>query len=275
MRSRKFHMLVWILTAIAMTMLGCDSTEDPTGVENSIGDLTQLAPPRPDAKVYVTPSTMEYHLALCPNLTADKEVMILSEAIEQGYIPCEYCFPPPEEPKVEMVYIVDNDTHYHLALCRHLDETKSAIPKSEAIEQGYTPCPDCHYGVSEPVESHVYVIEGDEHYHINGCSCLTDDKILKPKAEAIAEGYTPCPECGIRIRLEGEGNKLVYVTKSGKEDGTYHTNRNCKHLDEAWRDGTVEIYILWKFRQEYKEKTGKTAERCKDCDEERHNDEEP
>lgn len=227
MEVGKVRILLFIL--LLFTVLTACDTVDPTAtVETELSDYSvMLAPAGADQKVYAIPATKEYHLALCPHLTAEKQVMLISEAIEQGYKPCEHCFPPPEEPKVPHVYVLDGSNEYHLANCVLLDATKQAIPETEAIEQGYTPCRRCNYD-APPVASHVYVMPGDEHYHINYCQHLTDEKELVLKAEAIEEGYTPCPDCAVVKRLTDGLNKVVWVTETG--DDVYHIYTDCQSL---------------------------------------------
>ena len=272
MRFRRLYLLALVASVVAAIMCGCDTVDPDTVEDTAQAGSVKLAPPRPDQKVYATPSTGKFHLALCSHLTEDKVVMLVSEAVDQGYEPCEYCFPLPKEsePSAPKVYVVDGDNHYHLAGCVFLDETKQAIPKSEAIEQGYTPCPRCNYGEASPVESRVYILpDDDEHYHINGCPHLNDDKILMLKVEAVEKGYTPCPECAIVVRVPGG---LVYITETGKTDGIYHTNPNCKHLDHLDTQAKLAIaYLRWNLPPP---PPGKSWTKCKDCDEERHIEEE-
>lgn len=239
MRIRKLYPLALVASVVAVMMCGCDTADLDVAEDTAQGDSVKLAPPRPDQKVYVTPSTGKFHLALCPHLTEDRVVMLVSEAIDQGYEPCDRCFPVPKEtePSVPKVYVVDGDDHYHLAGCVFLDETKRAIPKSEAIGQGYIPCPRCNYGEASPVESRVYILPGDdEHYHINGCPHLSDDKILMLKAEAIEQGYTPCPQCAVASRVPGG---VVYICPNSGEK--YH-GFGCPSLQQCVSIQTVTIW---------------------------------
>lgn len=243
MRKTTHSSIALILIAVALYITNCGG-DDPV-LEK---DTAKLAPTL-DKKIYVTPSTMQYHLAGCPHLTEDKAVMWMSEAIAQGYEPCLHCFPPPKEELPPMVYVIDGDNHYHLALCPLLDETKQAITLEDAVAQGYEPCQRCNYNAPR-VESHVYLIPGDDvYYHIVGCPHLTDDKILTPKAEAIEKGYAPCPDCAVAKRIPGT---IVYICP---ESGYAYHGAGCFHLNECNTVQTIPLVEAWK--------QGYTP--CKDC----------
>ncbi len=170
MRKTTHSLVALILIAVALYITNCGG--DDLVLEK---DTAKLAPSL-DKKIYVTPSNMQYHLAGCPHLTEDKAVMWMSEAVAQGYQPCPYCFPPPKEELPPMVYVIDGDNHYHLALCPLLDETKQAIPLEDAIAQGYEPCLHCFPPPEEELQlpPMVYVIDGDNHYHFALCPLLDE-----------------------------------------------------------------------------------------------------
>ena len=42
------------------------------------------------------------------------------------------------------VFLVHNGCYYHKASCKEIkDKQKTGLPRREAIDQGYTPCPVC------------------------------------------------------------------------------------------------------------------------------------
>jgi len=232
MKAKYFYPIVLLASILIAILISCDVIDPPDSIEP---DGVSLAPANADQKVYVIPATQEYHLANCPHLTPDKTVMWKSEAVEQGYNPCEYCFPSPPEPLAPHVYVMEGESMYHLAGCPLLDDTKTAIPKSDAIEQGYTPCLRCNSDVP-PGVPHVYVNPGETVYHRALCPNLADDKLLMPKAEAIEQGYTPCPECAITERIPGA---IVYICPDYGE--VYH-GAGCSYLEECNR---VEAVTIW------------------------------
>jgi hypothetical protein len=198
MKIRKLYLLSLAASVVAVITFSCDTAEPPVSTDRIMdNNIVQLAPGNSDPKVYVTPATMEYHLANCPRLTEDKAVMLKSEAIAQGYEPCGLCFPPPEEVTTSApnVYVIDSDNHYHLAGCVLLDDTKRAISKSEAIEREYTACPICNPSEYVPPEPHVRVNPGETLYHRTGCPELREDAILMLKSDAVGMGYEPCKTC--------------------------------------------------------------------------------
>jgi hypothetical protein len=45
--------------------------------------------------------------------------------------------------ETDVVYVTEKSAAYHRAGCRSLWESQIVIERSEAIKQGYTPCPIC------------------------------------------------------------------------------------------------------------------------------------
>jgi hypothetical protein len=264
MKYRELYSLI-IAIVLAIVIVSCGSDNELPSTQNDISNdvSAQLAPTNTDQKIYVTPLTMKYHLANCRELTDDKQVWLMSEAISQGYTACERCFPVPKTPSsVPLVYVMKEDTHYHLANCPKLNDTKTVIPKETAIQQGYTPCFYCTDDPITPPEPHVYILPNDhEYYHIVGCSRLTDDKELRLKSLAIEQGYKPCPECGVVIRLTDGLNRWVYITEDGWNSQIYHTNFFCKHLDHL--NSQQKFNIMHKLD----EIRDLGFRKCLDCDE--------
>lgn len=254
--------IVILATIFLCLLIGCDSS-DPMldiGTVEEESDNNLLAPRNPETfLVYIQPDDQAYHLTNYSCLKPGRTVVSEAEALEQGYIPCEVCFPPPPEPVVPKVYILADSNQYHGMLCPHLNNTKEAIPKPEALETGYTACPRCFPGeyVSPPPK--VYVTSSTMEYHFMLCPDLTGEEEIILKTEALEAGYTP-HKCALELTIHGG---VVYVTDTGQEDGIYHTNRNCKHLDHLTnKEKNDAIQILWKLKPGFR--------KCKDCDEERH-----
>jgi methylphosphotriester-DNA--protein-cysteine methyltransferase len=47
----------------------------------------------------------------------------------------------------------------------------------------------------EPVTDIVYITKTGEKYHRDGCQYLRQSQIAISRADAIAQGYTPCSRC--------------------------------------------------------------------------------
>ena len=95
-----------------------------------------------------------------------------------------------------LVYATAETGEYHLAFCRdsaRLDKT--VMPMSEAVALGYTGCETCFPMPPEPVEPSVYVLDGDDSYHLAGCPFLDNTMVVTPKADGIDAGYVACPMC--------------------------------------------------------------------------------
>ena len=265
MSFTKTRTVLTLLTCVVfMLILGCDST-DHVIIQDNISDpgAVRLAPRNPETYlVYIQPDDPVYHLMHFPCLKDGREIVTEAEALEQGYTPCEVCFPPPPEPLVPKVYILADSDQYHGMLCPLLDDTKVAIPKAEALEAGYTACPRCFPQDYVPPPPSVYILPGSTEYHFMICDALTDEKVIITKEEALELGYTP-HECALELTIHGG---VVYVTETGQEDGIYHTNRNCKHLDHLSEEEKNEIIQV-------RRRMNQGFRKCKDCDEERHIDE--
>ena len=187
-----------LFCVIFMLILGCDST-DHVIIQDNTSDPgpARLAPRNPETYlVYIQPDDPDYHIIHYPCLKDGREIVTEAEALEQGYTPCEVCFPPPPQPVVPKVYILAGSDHYHGMLCPDLDDTKVVIPKAEALERGYAACPICFPQEYVPPPPAVYVMPGSMEYHFMLCPALTDAKEIMLKELALELGYTP-HECAI------------------------------------------------------------------------------
>lgn len=107
--------------------------------------------------------------------------------------------PPPVEAGTE-VWVIDGRPHYHSSGCQALLAGEpEAIPLGQAVEDGFTPCPLCGTapGTDGAGESTVWVIDGWPHYHARECAVLASSGQPEPVpfAQAVADGFTPCPAC--------------------------------------------------------------------------------
>lgn len=50
---------------------------------------------------------------------------------------------PAQPATVDTVYVTAKGKAYHTATCRHLTDSKTPLPRSEAVSRGYSPCKTC------------------------------------------------------------------------------------------------------------------------------------
>jgi hypothetical protein len=123
-----------------------------------------------DVDVWVIDGRPNYHTAHCGVLLgADAETIPHSQAVEDGFTPCTLCDPDAHPERVaqpaqaaapteagepgdlQQVWVVDGWPHYHAQGCARLSGAESeAIPFGQAVEDGFTPCPNCQPAVIEP-----------------------------------------------------------------------------------------------------------------------------
>lgn len=95
-----------------------------------------------------------------------------------------------------LLYATPETGEYHLASCLDARSLERVVmPRSEAIALEYVPCETCFPTPYEPHEERVYVVDGDDRYHLAGCPFLDDTREVIPKAEAIDAGYVACFMC--------------------------------------------------------------------------------
>lgn len=191
------HFVNATFICLCVVLSSCGNNSEPLSAETT---QVYMAPSQDDPKVYMCGSQGLYHLANCPNRCKDQELTLRSGAVLLGCDPCPVCFPVPAEPRPPMVYVLDGEPMYHCALCPSLDEAKILIPLSDAIEQGYVPCPACMLGLCIPGQL-VYVTETGETvshiYHYNP-DCKHLDHLDAQEKLARARPYWTVYSNGIR-----------------------------------------------------------------------------
>lgn len=139
--------------------------------------------------------------------------------------------PAVDEPEV---WVVDGEPDYHARRCPVLTAAAEPIPRSQAVEDGFTPCGVCgpesalvdepaeppaplaepnpgpdfepRLGFSSepvasaltpavPVTAEVWVVDGSPHFHVRGCSALGEEAEAIPYAQAVEDGFLACPAC--------------------------------------------------------------------------------
>ena len=118
------------------------------------------------------------------------------------------------------VLVIDGQPRYHLAGCSAVIGNGRAepIPLSQALEDGFIPCPTCtpprelagEIGVrpaDEGTGPQVWVADGHPEFHREGCSQLQglDDEPIA-LSQALEDGFVPCTVC--RPTHEGTGTRL-------------------------------------------------------------------
>ncbi|MBE7188807.1 hypothetical protein, partial [Jatrophihabitans endophyticus] len=219
---------------------------------------TAAAPTASDAvDVLVVDGQPLFHAVGCSTLSAadESEPIPLSQALEDGFEPCPVCRPttaaseapqavaPVAEPApvvaattaVDEVWVVDGRPDFHVAGCSLLQGDAAggageAIPRAQALEDGFAPCAVCRpdvpggaapestaelpsaptltfAAVGEPApdaapagagqdEPQVWVVDGYPEYHVEGCSELAGlPAETVPYEQALDDGFQPCVVC--------------------------------------------------------------------------------
>ena len=90
-----------------------------------------------------------------------------------------------------VVYRIGEGVKYHSAGCYLINKNIYTSTKSQAEQQGKSPCDRC-----EPTQIiTVYQTKGGDHYHTASCSYLKPDISSLKLEEAIQLGYTGCGLC--------------------------------------------------------------------------------
>jgi hypothetical protein len=98
------------------------------------------------------------------------------------------------------VWVIDGRPDYHRPGCTQLTGTQAEpIPRSQALEDGFTPCgtcaPDRVTEVSLPADA-VWVVDGRPRYHRADCMIISGRHAeAVPHAQASADGFMPCTLC--------------------------------------------------------------------------------
>lgn len=204
------------------------ATADLPGTDPSVAAavLADEAPAVDEPEVWVVDGEPDYHARRCPVLTAAAEPIPRSQAVEDGFTPCEVCGPEsalPDEP------------------------AEPRVPPAEP-----SPGPDCEPTLgftSEPVASavspavpvtaEVWVVDGSPHFHVRGCSALGEEAEAIPYAQAVEDGFLACPACDPEAGLaSGLSADLPVAVSSygGGADGS---------LTEVWvMDGHPDYHLV-------------------------------
>ena len=107
------------------------------------------------------------------------------------------------------VLVIDGQPRYHLSGCSAVIGNGRAepIPLSQALEDGFVPCPTCtpprelagEIGVrpaADGIGPEVWVADGHPEFHREGCSQLQglEDEPI-PLSQALEDGFVPCTVC--------------------------------------------------------------------------------
>lgn len=120
------------------------------------------------------------------------------------------------------VWVVDGRPAYHLGQCPILDDVPAGtlperIALAQALEDGFVACVACDptderlaagsravVAAAEPSgPDDVWVVDGRPRFHRPGCAVLTgEDAEAIPPADAVADGFIPCPVCQPEPQLD-------------------------------------------------------------------------
>jgi methylphosphotriester-DNA--protein-cysteine methyltransferase len=100
------------------------------------------------------------------------------------------------------VWVIDGKPDFHAAGCLRLTDDAEAIPFEQAVEDGFTPCPECEPQRSGPqtavpagAPAEVWVVDGRPDYHLPGCGELGERGEAIPLQQAVEDGFRPCVAC--------------------------------------------------------------------------------
>jgi hypothetical protein len=99
------------------------------------------------------------------------------------------------------VWVVDGEPEYHRRRCAAVSGPDAeSIPRSQAREDGFAPCPLCSPDATTVDEAvahpEVWVADGYPDYHRSGCSelnALPGEPV--PYDQAVEDGFAPCATC--------------------------------------------------------------------------------
>jgi hypothetical protein len=101
----------------------------------------------------------------------------------------------PSAPDPE-VWVVDGKPHYHAQFCDELAGTAAeAVPRSQAIDDGFTECPACTPS-AVAAAAQVWVVDGEPDYHLDSCTALAGLAAEPiPRSQAVEDGFHACTRC--------------------------------------------------------------------------------
>ena len=181
--------------------------------------------------VWVVDGLPQFHNENCAAiLNLDHQAVPLAQAVEDGFSECTVCKPVASATQSEQVWVVDGRPDYHVQDCRSLTIAagQSAgeaqqIPRAQAVEDGFSPCPDCRPDGAAPADAKaatpapaaepepapapepapppkapetVWVVDGRPRYHLAECMIIKDqDAEEVPFAQAKEDGFMACSMC--------------------------------------------------------------------------------
>lgn len=188
----------------------------------------------PEQQVWVVDTLPQFHTQDCAAIqNLDSEAIPLAQAVGDGFAECTVCKPNASAGRIEQVWVVDGRPDYHVADCRSLKiaaaQQKSdgeQIPRAQAVEDGFSPCPDCRpdgaaaadaavhvpandaADAAEPAEptadapaeptapDTVWVVDGRPRYHLADCMIIKDQDAEEiPLEQATEDGFMACSMC--------------------------------------------------------------------------------
>ena len=180
----------------------------------------------PEQQVWVVDTLPQFHAENCAAIqNLDSEAIPYAQAVEDGFTECTVCKPSPSATRSEQVWVVDGRPDYHLEDCRSLKVAASQqanepdqIPRAQAVEDGFSPCPDCRPDAAAPADAApqaapepeatapaeeptakpetVWVVDGRPRYHLGDCMIIKDQDAEEiPLAQATEDGFMACSMC--------------------------------------------------------------------------------
>jgi hypothetical protein len=170
----------------------------------------------PSQDVWVVDGKPQFHAKGCSELGADQaEPVPYAQAVEDGFTECGRCKPAVSSSRTPQVWVVDGRPDYHADGCRTLKtaaaqgETEAEqIPRAQALEDGFTQCPDCRpdgaaeitsgpaTGGAHRAEGTVWVVDGRPRYHLQDCLTIKGQQAEAiPREQASEDGFMPCSMC--------------------------------------------------------------------------------
>jgi hypothetical protein len=174
-----------------------------------------------DTRVWVVDGLPEFHAEDCGQLAGrHAEAVPFAQAVEDGFTECPRCSPVVGAMETQ-VWVLDGRPDYHLASCSRIAHADSAaVPRSQAVADGFAACEVCHPDrivAAEPVvaatgptpagpdstfeapraaASSVWVVDGRPRYHLQDCLIIKDQGAEPiPLAQATEDGFMPCSMC--------------------------------------------------------------------------------
>ncbi len=180
----------------------------------------------PEQQVWVVDTLPQFHTQHCAAIqNLDSEAIPYAQAVGDGFTECTVCKPAPSANQSEQVWVVDGRPDYHLEDCRSLKVATSQqpgdaeqIPRAQAVEDGFSPCPDCRPDGAAPADAApkpappaepetpaaeqpakpdtVWVVDGRPRYHLGDCMIIKDQDAEEiPLAQAAEDGFMACSMC--------------------------------------------------------------------------------